>query len=153
MGHVVMQLATALTGSLGFCLIFRLRGRLLLPASVGGAFCWAVYLLGSRHFGGTFLPSLIASAFAAVYAELLARFLKAPATLFFISAAIPMVPGSTLYYAMSYAVQGEWEISSQYGTLTVQCALGIAIGISLVWAVCDMLGKLFEMRRRGKRGR
>ncbi len=153
MEHAVMQLVTALTGSLGFCLIFRLRGRLLLPASIGGALCWAVYLWGGWRFGGTFLPSLTASAFAAVYAELLARFLKAPATLFFIPAAIPMVPGSTLYYAMSYAVQGEWEISGQYGTMTAQCALGIAIGISLVWAVCDMAGRLCEMRKKEKKCR
>ena len=52
-------------------------------------------------WSGILLPTLTAAAFAALYAELLAWFMGAPATLFLIPALlIPLVPGRPLYYAM-----------------------------------------------------
>ena len=81
------------------------------------------------------LPSFIASAFAATYAEVLARKLKAPATLFLIPAVVPLVPGSGLYYTISYAVQGDLEVSAGYGTQTLQFVLGIACGMCIIWAL------------------
>ncbi len=93
-----IQLAMAFAGSLGFCMMFRLRAGLLVPASLGGLFCWAIYLTETQYVEGIFLPAFLASAFAATYAEVLARKLKAPATLFLIPAVVPLVPGSGLYY-------------------------------------------------------
>ena len=130
-----IQLAMAFVGSLGFCMMFRLRAGLLVPASLGGLFCWAVYLTGAQYVEGIFLPSFIASAFAATYAEVLARKLKAPATLFLIPAVVPLVPGSGLYYTISYAVQGDLEVSAGYGTQTLQFVLGIACGMCIIWAL------------------
>ena len=43
---------------------------------------------------------------------------------------------------MHYAVQGDMMLSQTYRELTIQYALGIAAGISLVWAVVDMLHKI-----------
>ena len=130
-----IQLAMAFAGSLGFCMMFRLRAGLLVPASLGGLFCWAIYLTGAQYVEGIFLPAFLASAFAATYAEVLARKLKAPATLFLIPAVVPLVPGSGLYYTISYAVQGKLEISAGYGTQTMQFVLGIACGMCIIWAL------------------
>ena len=91
---------------------------------------------------GYFFPSLAASAFGALYAEVLARWLKAPSTLFFIVAMIPLIPGSTLYYSMSCAVYGQLAQASIYGLQTFQCALGIGTGMSIVWALCDFSRKM-----------
>ncbi len=70
-----------------------------------------------------FFPSLAASAFGALYAEVLARWLKAPSTLFFIVAMIPLIPGSTLYYSMSCAVYGQRAQASIYGLQTFSAHL------------------------------
>lgn len=139
MSTIVLQLITAFLGSLGFSLLFHLRKQLLLPASIGGFLCWGIYLVGIHFSEGVFVPCLLASAFAALYAEVLARIKKAPATLFLVPAVVPAIPGSTLYYTMSNAVQGEWDIARSYGYLTIQYALAIAGGISLVWAMSVML--------------
>ena len=139
MSTIVLQLITAFLGSLGFSLLFHLRKQLLLPASIGGLLCWGIYLIGTHYYEGVFVPCLLASASAALYAEILARIKKAPATLFLVPAVVPAIPGRTLYYAMSNAVQGEWDIARSYGYLTIQYALAIAGGISLVWAMSVML--------------
>ena len=54
-----IQLAMAFVGSLGFCMMFRLRAGLLVPASLGGLFCWAVYLTGAQYVEGIFSRLLL----------------------------------------------------------------------------------------------
>ena len=150
MGEYIIQLITALLGSAGFAMLFHLRGKLVLPAGIGGMLCWGTYLLAEHFLGGLLIPSVIGSAFAAMYAELLARKMKAPATLFFVPTVISMIPGSTLYYTMSYAVQKDWEQAHIYGSNTIQYALGITIGICLVWAFVTMKGYVSAAIRSGR---
>ena len=135
METIVIQLIAAFIGSMGFCMMFRLRPGLLVPASAGGLLCWGVYLMSMQWSDGIFAAAFAASAFAAMYAEILARLLKAPATLFLIPAVVSLVPGGTLYYAMSYAVQGDLEMSGSYWAETVQYVLGIACGMCIIWAL------------------
>ena len=144
MKDIVLELITAFIGSLGISMLFNVRRQFWILGSLGGMLGWGIYLLGTSQMHGVFMPCLIASAFAALYAEVLARVLKAPATIFFIPAIVPLIPGSTLYYTMSYAVQRAWDTSSSYGFLTVQYALSIASGISLVWAFSMMLTRLLR---------
>lgn len=141
---VIIQIITAFIGSLGFGMVFNVRYRHLIPAALSGMFTWMVYLATAKITGTIFLPSMLASAFAAMYGEILARIRKTPANQFLIIGLIPLVPGSTLYYMMSYAVQGDWVRSRWYGTQTVRYALGIAVGISLVWAFWDMVKRITE---------
>jgi len=142
MNEILTQLITAFTGSLGFAMLFHLRRRLLTCASLGGLLSWAVYLAGEWAFNSIFIACLLASAFAALYSEILARLLKAPATVFFIPTIVPLIPGSTLYYTMSHAVQNDWPQAKAYALLTLQYTLSIAIGISFVWALFYMLRKI-----------
>lgn len=150
MEKYIVQLIAALLGSAGFAMLFHLRGKLVLPAGIGGMLCWGTYLLAEHYLGGLLIPSVIGSAFAALYAELLARRMKAPATLFFVPTVISMIPGSTLYYTMSSAVGKDWEQAHIYGSNTIQYALGIAIGICLVWAVLTMKGYVVQALRANK---
>lgn len=136
---VIVQLLTSFTGALGFCLVFHLRQRYMFAASLGGLLTCGVYLAAASIWSGILLPTLTAAAFAALYAEFLAWFMGAPATLFLIPALlIPLVPGRPLYYAMYYAVQQDMDLSADFARQTALYALGIALGASLVWALADM---------------
>lgn len=147
MFNAIVQLVTSFIGALGFALLFNVRRELLFPASFGGLLVWAVYLGAERAFGGSvFLASVWAAAAATIYAEVLARMKKTPATVFYIPALIPLVPGGSLYYTMSYAVRSNWEMVSQYGSSTFYCALGIAGGMSIVLAMEFTLNKLAQGR-------
>lgn len=142
MSDALIQLLTAFIGALGFSLVFNVRRELLLSASLGGMLVWGVYLFCGHFFEGVFLPSLVAAAFASLYSEILARVKKAPATVFYTPALIPLVPGGSLYYTMSYAIRGEWESMSLSGSSTAYCALGIAVGMSLVLSTDFTLRKI-----------
>ncbi len=138
MKETVIQLLAAFVGSFGFAMLFGLHRRYLLPASLGSVFVWGIFLAGQALLGTDFLPCLIASAFAVLYAELMARLLRTPATLFVIPAIFPLVPGSSLYYTMDCAVHGRLIQARAYGTQTLLYALAIAGGISLVIALREL---------------
>lgn len=141
----LIQLITSFFGSLGFALVFNVRKKNLLPCSLGGVICCGVYLIFfdalNEHL---FLASLAAGAACQIYAEILARLLKAPATVFYITALIPMIPGGLLYRTMDAAVSRDWSQFARRGAETVYTTLGLAIGLSLV------SGMLHLFRRRGK---
>lgn len=151
MFEAVIQLITALIGALGFSLLFNVRRELLPASAFGGMLDWGVYLIARWAFGGVFLPSVAAAAFASIYSEAMARVEKAPATVFYIPALIPLVPGGSLYYTMSYAVRSDWAKVSSYGSDTFYCALGIAVGMSLVLAL-DFTFRKMTGRRENKTG-
>lgn len=134
MAGVMIQTVTAFTGSLGFAMLFGLRRCYWISASVGGGMGWMLYLLGIRISKNIFVASVSASAVIALYAEWLARQKKAPATVFFIPSIIPLIPGSTLYYAMNGIVCGNFILAKECGIQTLQFVFAIATGTCLVWA-------------------
>ncbi|MBQ6808394.1 MAG: threonine/serine exporter family protein [Firmicutes bacterium] len=139
---IILQLAMAFLGSFSFSLVFHLRSRLWLATGLGGLIGWGSYLLCGLYWEGVFVPSLIAAGITSLYGEILARILKAPAPVFFIPSLVPLIPGGSLYRTMSFAVRGEWTQAKIYSAQTVQAALAIAIGISLVWAFCVMATRI-----------
>ena len=144
MKEIIIQLIMAFSCSLGFAIVFGVRIGLMVPASFGATLSWATYLTGIHFDKGIFLSCLAGAAVAALYAEIQARVFKAPATLFLVPALIPLIPGSTLYYTMSGVVGRNLEMARDYGSRTVQYALAIAAGISLVWAVTSMSFRVFK---------
>ena len=147
----IIHLVTAGFGALGFSLIFNVRRELLPAAAFGGLLDWGVYMMAEWFFGsGVFLPSVVSAAFASIYAEAMARVEKSPATVFYIPALIPLIPGGSLYYTMSYAVLGQWDQVQSYGASTAYCALGIAVGMSLVLSVEFTFRKLTARNREKK---
>jgi uncharacterized membrane protein YjjP (DUF1212 family) len=136
MADPIIALVASAVGSLGFALFFNVRRGLLEVCTIGGVLCYAVYLLCSdvAQMEGVFIPTLLASVFAAVYSEALSRRTHAPTSVFFIVSVIPLVPGRGLYYTMLGVVQQNVASISSFGSSTIQTALGIAIGLVIVWA-------------------
>lgn len=151
MMDAVIQLVMAFIGTGAFVMMCNMRRDRILIVSLSGMLCWAAYLAASRLWHGVFVPSLAASAFAATCSEMLARKFKAPVTIFLIPSIISLVPGGSLFYTMSLTVSRQWEASVRHGYLTIDCALGISVGVSLVTAVFAMMANV--KRRHGqKRG-
>lgn len=138
MREIIIQLVTAFLGSLGFSLMFGLRTQHLFSASLGGLFSWGIYLAVFSLNKNVFIACLIASIFAMIYSEFIARRHKSPATLFIIPSIVPLVPGSSLYYAMSYAVMEDMKNAKVYGHQTLIWVLAIAAGISFTTAIREI---------------
>ena len=127
--NYVLQLAAAFSGSMGFALLFQVRRGKLLLASLGGLLAWAVYLALRPVMPQDVPRFFVASVVLTIYAEILARVVKCPATLFLVTAAVPLIPGGSLYNTMRYFVQGDFAASSSQGLNTILLALAIAAGM------------------------
>lgn len=143
--NYIYQLVLAFIGSLGFSIIFRIRIERLMVASFGGIICWLIYFL-CRDFCnmGIFVSSFLSTVGAAIYAECIAHYQHFPSIIMYIPGLVPLIPGSGLYYTMSHAVHGQWQdmLSTCYATM--QCALGIAMGISIIYALCQLVEAAFK---------
>ncbi len=142
-----VQLLTGALGSLGFAMIFRLRARYLPLAVVGGLLNWGAYLLLYRLTEQLFLSCLVAAMVASLYSELLARYLRAPTTIFLVPAVIPSIPGSNLYYTMQAAVGGDLDGVFANAVLTLKWAFGIAGGVSVMVVVFLLIRSRMGARR------
>ncbi len=132
---IVASLCAAIIGSYGFSFLFHLRGKKLLFAGIGGGLTWGLYLILESHITNTLILYMIVSVFATMYAEIMARINKAPATCFIMPAEISLVPGASLYYAMLAIVQANNELFNKYLKDTVEMALGLACGV-VICSVC-----------------
>lgn len=129
----LIQLVTAFTGAFGFAVLFNVQSARLFWAGLGGMVGWAAYLALGLYYESDVMRFFLASACFTLYAEPLARLKKTPITVFLVPAAIPMVPGASLYRSMSFAVSGQWNAFAQQILYTLLLAAAIAAGI-----VCAM---------------
>lgn len=137
-----MQLVTAFLGSLGFALLFQVRRDRLLPASLGGLLAWGVYLLMGLATQQDVVRYFVASVVLTVYGEILARIVKCPATLFIVTASIPLIPGGSLYRTMQYFMLNDLEAFSRQGLTTVLLAVAIAVGMLFPTAIFQLLHRI-----------
>lgn len=136
---MIRELIIVTVSTTGFCLLFHLPKRHLPLALLGTALCWGLYRVLHARIDSLLCAVLVVSIFSAAYAELVAKRVKAPATLFLIPMLIPLVPGSYVYSMMLALVRGDTAATELYGTLTAQWAIGLAAGISLVAVVHQIL--------------
>lgn len=128
--NALIQCISAFLACVGFSMIFRIQKniRFMLAGSLLGTIGWAFYLL-SAGWNNLFLQNFIAMLIVAILSELLARFLKAPATIFLLIGCLPLVPGGGIYYTMLYAVQGQNDMFFQSFLSTLGIALSLALAI------------------------
>ena len=130
-----MELATAFLGSLGFAMLFHVRREKLLLASLGGLLAWGVYLLAGIWWTEDVVRYFASAVTLTIYGETLARVVKCPATLFIVTASIPLIPGGSLYHTMKFFMEGKFDAFSQQGLHTVLLAVAIAVGILIPTSV------------------
>lgn len=128
----------SLVATLGFGVIFNIRGKKLFFAALGGGLSWFIYIFASTMSQSVLFPYFIATVCAAAYSEALARLLKSPVTTFVICAIIPLVPGGGMYNTMFESVKGNAQGSVSLGIQTLSIAGAIAIGIFIVSTITKM---------------
>lgn len=138
---VIGQLLAAFAAALTYAILFQVPRRELCAAAVTGLCGWGAYLLGLELFGynriiATFLGGLCVG----FIAEIFARRLSAPATVFLVPGIIPLVPGADAYLTMLYFVSSNDWVAGTHSALVTMFKAG-AIAAGLIFA-----GSLFRIR-------
>lgn len=138
---MLIEVLACFVGTLGFGYLFNIRGKKLVYAAAGGMTAWALFLALGFWIENEVLRYFIVSVCSTVYAEVLARRLKTPATTFCIITLIPLVPGGALYYTTTAALSGNAELFLPRLTNTVQLAVALSLGIVIVTATSKLFFK------------
>lgn len=141
---MIGQILAATIGSTGFAIFLKMKGKQIVFAGLGGMATWWIYLICENAFGGLFVPNLIASIFAGVFAEVMARVNRAPATIFLTAAAVPLIPGGMLYYTMLGLVTSDEKLFAQSGRAAVVIALAISLGFVIVAIISKYVNRLIR---------
>ncbi|MEZ3478375.1 MAG: threonine/serine exporter family protein [Lachnospiraceae bacterium] len=128
----MVMIVTAAAGTLGYCLLINVKRNKIVYGCLGGVVSTFLYCACVEAGLTPLLQNLIPAAVVTLYAEVLARVIKAPATVFLIPSIIPLVPGGRLYYTMRAIVDGDADSAKIYAMETIVIALGIAVGIVVI---------------------
>jgi len=139
---MILNTFYAFLSSFGFGILFNIRGKLLIIASLGGGLSWLTYLISGRLQPSIIFSLFLASIVGSIYSEIMARVYKNPVTMFIICAIIPLVPGGGMYYATLEAVKGNLTVALTKGAETLFSAGAIAVGIVFVASISTIFKKI-----------
>lgn len=117
--NVYVTLTICTLGCFGFAILYNLKGKKAYMCGLGGFITWLAYLVCYKLYPSTFVATLFAAAMCAVFAQIMARIIKTPSSIFMTISVFPVIPGATLYYTM-------------YGLVTANKALALGKALELV---------------------
>lgn len=143
----LLQVLAGFVGSLGFGVLFNIRGLRLAAAGVGGLLSWLLFVVLGRLIPSDPLNYFVVAAVISLYAEIMARVLKSPTTTFITTSLIPLIPGGSLYYTMAYAFEGDPDRFLEKGLYTLQLASALALGIIIATTFFKILLSVLRKSR------
>lgn len=126
------QLISCTIACVGFAYWFNVKGIQVLYSGIGAFFTWAVYYVCFEMTNSNFQSTLFGAIFVAIFAQIMARVNRAPATIFLCVCVFPLVPGPNLYYMMYYLVLENYKVAKEEAVTLVLTCVGIALGFIVV---------------------
>lgn len=131
----IIQIVCAFITAGGFMVFFNVRGVNVWLGALLGAVSWAVYLAFRGMFDTDVMQYFFGGAALSIGAEIFARLKKTPITVYIIAGIIPLVPGSTIYYAMKHFLLGEMPQFGEKMVYMIKIGGAIALGILMAHAL------------------
>lgn len=135
-------------GTLGFSALFNIRGKKLIISTLGGFVAWMIFVALGYAFDNEPIRYFIVAVATSVYSEVFARLMKTPRTTFLIVCLIPLVPGSSLYYTMAYALDNSMGNFLSQAVYTIELSAALSLGIVVVAAASKSITEIRAKRRR-----
>lgn len=137
----IFEVLASFCATIGFGILFNIKGKNLIFAGIGGGISWFMYeggiLLGFPMVASMFVSALVFSA----YSEICARILKTPVTTIVVCALIPLVPGGGMYYTMYDAINGNAVATWDKASSTLLSAGALALGVIFVSSLIKLILK------------
>ena len=151
MKEIIPLLASGVIGTVGFSILFKSNKSRVFCCAVGGLLVTLVYYLCTKATDNLFIQNFMPSLFATVYAEIMARVMKAPTTPILACSVIVLIPGGRLYYTTYHFVTSNMEAFESELISMLQVAAGICVGITCISVIVNEINRhkfkqIFENR-------
>ncbi len=139
--EIIKLMISGTAGTVGFSILFKVKKERIFFIALGGALVTGVYIIACHFTEFLMLQNLFPALAATIYAEVMARVLKAPATPILGCSIIPLVPGGKLYYTTYYFVMGDDLLFKESFTQTIEIAAGLAVGIICISVIVHEINR------------
>lgn len=144
---MLLETLYSMLATLGFTIIFNIRGKNILFAALGGGIAWFSYLFFQKINFSITAANFMASIIIAIYSEVMARVNKAPVTVYVICSLIPLVPGGGMYYTMFESITGSLDKALKLGVETLSSAGALATGVLLISSISRLITQAKQKRK------
>ena len=141
---MILRVLASLIAGAGFAIIFSVPAGIIPLASCVAALGWLVYEFTSGLLGlalSVFLSSLIIG----ILSRLIATLKHWPLQPLIVVGIVPLVPGSSAFYAMQSFMSEELCRAFEYSYRTFSSASGIVIGLVASSTVFNIIEKIIEL--------
>ncbi|MBQ3137884.1 MAG: threonine/serine exporter family protein [Clostridia bacterium] len=149
--EIFTLLISGVIGTVGFSILFKSNKSRVFSCAVGGALVILIYIGCVNVSDNLFFQNFVPSLFATVYAEIMARVMKAPTTPILACSIIALIPGYRLYYTTYYFVTSNMDAFDRELMAMLQVAAGICVGITCISVIVNEINRhkfkqIFENR-------
>lgn len=141
---MILSFVFAFFSTLGFCILFHVPVRHMLPASFGGGCGWLTFTYLTTTGTDKILACFVGACLVAILSDIFSRTFKDASTIFIIPGILPLVPGAGMYYTMLAILDGDFEKLATVGTETILMAGSIAVGLLVIASVARMITSIFK---------
>ncbi|MDP3486511.1 MAG: threonine/serine exporter family protein [Bacillota bacterium] len=128
---IIISLAACFVATTCFAVVFSSPKKALPYSGLCGTLGYAVYLLSLELKFGLAAAVFLAASVIGIAAELLARKLRMPATVFITAGIVPLVPGASAYLAMLHFSQGDYPAALLAASTVAYVACAISAGLAI----------------------
>ncbi len=139
---ILLQIIGSGAGCFGFGMWFKVKKKHLAFTTLGAIITWLAYVLAFRIYPSSFAATITAAFFCAAYAQIIARVIKAPASIFMSVAIFSVVPGASLYYTMYYLVTANMPMAGEKALDVIVTCFAIVVGFMIVEVVVKCLKRI-----------
>lgn len=135
-----LQIIGSFFAVIAFCFVLGAPPKFRIHAGAIGAAGWALFLVLRDYCDYPIGPAtFFAGCLICTCAQILARILKTPATIFIVTGILPLVPGAGMYRIAQSAIQGDTSLTIQHLADTLTTAGMLAVSIIVVDSVFRIL--------------
>lgn len=129
---MIVKLVAVFLLSLAIGILYRVPKSSLVYGAVVGVIGWFVFFIIINREGSIYIGCFLGSLMVALMSEMLARYLRKPATIFLIPGFIPLVPGREAYFSMLAIISGNYADGLAMAIQTALMGGAIAMGIFVI---------------------
>lgn len=129
--QMIVSCLGAFGGTLGYTFLLNAPRSTILPASLTALLGYVIYALLNAFGASMIFSYFFATVVISVICEIEARVMRMPASIFLLSALVPLVPGYNFYCAMLYLVEDSGAAAAAECMDAVQIVAAIAVGAAV----------------------
>ena len=137
--EMIIPLLIGFAPTVGFCLLFHVPFRHIIPVALVGGSGWALYTFCISQDTGKVIGCFLAACLVGLLGDICSRTLKEASTIFTIPGIMPLVPGSGMYYTMLALINGDYTSAAAQGSETLFMAGAIALALLVIGSIIKII--------------